>query len=56
MEIGTNAEGIEFVLTKNDFLSAKQIVEEFTKKYPIYEEHDEKILHWGQNIWDKTRK
>ena len=56
LEMEQIADAIDLVLTKDDIVSAKQIVEELTKKYPIYEEHDEKILHWGQNIWDKTRK
>ena len=56
LEMEQIADAIDLVLTKDDIVSAKQIVEALTKKYPIYEEHDEKILHWGQNIWDKTRK
>ncbi|MGP1406015.1 serine hydroxymethyltransferase [Filifactor alocis] len=56
LEMKQIADAIDLVLAKDDIVSAKHIVEELTKKYPIYEEHDEEILHWGQNIWDKTRK
>ncbi len=55
-EMKTIAEVIDLTLTHKEIAKAKEKTEALTREFPIYEEHDEKLLHWGQNIWDKTRK
>lgn len=52
----TIAEVIDLTLTHKEIAKAKEKTEALTREFPIYEEHDEKLLHCGQNIWDKTSK
>ncbi|MFC4805035.1 serine hydroxymethyltransferase [Filifactor villosus] len=46
-------EAISVALIDNDIAKARDIAESLTEKFPIYENKSEKVLHWGQNFWDK---
>lgn len=46
-------EAIALALIDNNVEKAREIAEDLTSEFPIYEKKKDKILHWGQNFWDK---